>query len=84
MTHSYPLPKLQQDSVNAVLGLLTQEIRNFEQIIKDIEDMIEVSLEYQCLTSVPGVVHLTLQGLSLRLDKSNILKTTLKSINMRN
>ncbi|MCF1633401.1 IS110 family transposase [Streptococcus gallolyticus] len=56
---SYRLPKLQQDSVNVVLGLLAREIRNLEQMIKDIdkaiEDMVEVIPEYQCLTSVPGV-----------------------------
>ncbi|CYY97526.1 transposase%2C IS116/IS110/IS902 family protein [Streptococcus suis] len=51
--------KLQQDSVNVILGLLAREIRNLEQMIKDIdkaiEDMVEVIPEYQCLTSVPGV-----------------------------
>lgn len=56
---SYRLPKLQQDSVNVILGLLAREIRNLEQMIKDIdkaiEDMVEVIPEYQCLTSVPGV-----------------------------
>ncbi|WP_153056588.1 transposase, partial [Streptococcus suis] len=50
---------LQQDSVNVILGLLAREIRNLEQMIKDIdkaiEDMVEVIPEYQCLTSVPGV-----------------------------
>ncbi|MGQ7370518.1 transposase, partial [Streptococcus suis] len=53
------LSKLQQDSVNVILGLLAREIRNLEQMIKDIdkaiEDMVEVIPEYQCLTSVPGV-----------------------------
>ncbi|MGQ7662199.1 IS110 family transposase [Streptococcus suis] len=56
---SYRLPKLQQDSVNVILGLLAREIRNLEKLIKDIdkaiEDMVEVIPEYQCLTSVPGV-----------------------------
>ena len=56
---SYRLPKLQQDSVNVVFGLLAREIRNLEQMIKDIdkaiEDMVEVIPEYQCLTSIPGV-----------------------------
>lgn len=56
---SYRLPRLQQNSVNVVLGLLAREIRNLEQMIKDIdkaiEDMVEVIPEYQCLTSVPGV-----------------------------
>ena len=52
---SYRLPKLQQDSGNVVLGLLAREIRNLEQMIKAIEDMVEVIPEYQCLTSVPGV-----------------------------
>ncbi|MEX2805721.1 IS110 family transposase, partial [Streptococcus sp. H31] len=56
---SYRLPKLQQDSVNVVLGLLAREIRNLEQMIKAIdkaiEEMVEVIPEYQCLTSVPGV-----------------------------
>ncbi|HEM3073682.1 TPA: IS110 family transposase [Streptococcus suis] len=56
---SYRLSKLQQDSVNVILGLLAREIRNLEQMIKDIdkaiEDMVEVIPEYQCLTSVPGV-----------------------------
>ena len=56
---SYRLPKLQQDSVNVVLGLLAREIRNLEQMIKDIdkaiEEMVEVIPEFQCLTSVPGV-----------------------------
>lgn len=56
---SYRLPKLQQDSVNVILGLLAREIRHLEQMIKDIdkaiEDMVEVIPEYQCLTSIPGV-----------------------------
>ncbi|HEM3649127.1 TPA: IS110 family transposase [Streptococcus suis] len=56
---SYRLPKLQQDSINVILGLLAREIRNLEKLIKDIdkaiEDMVEVIPEYQCLTSVPGV-----------------------------
>ncbi|MGU8000387.1 IS110 family transposase, partial [Streptococcus suis] len=48
---SYRLPKLQQDSVNVILGLLAREIRNLEKLIKDIdkaiEDMVEVIPEYQ-------------------------------------
>ncbi|HEV8917747.1 TPA: transposase, partial [Streptococcus pneumoniae] len=56
---SYRLSKLQQDSVNVILGLLAREIRNLEKMIKEIdkaiEDMVETIPEYQCLTSIPGV-----------------------------
>lgn len=56
---SYRLSKLQQESVDVILGLLVREIRNLEKIIKDIdkaiEDMVETIPEYQCLTSIPGV-----------------------------
>lgn len=56
---SYRLSKLQQDSVNVILGLLAREIRNLEKMIKEIdkaiEDMVETIPEYQCLISIPGV-----------------------------
>ncbi|MTV75130.1 IS110 family transposase, partial [Streptococcus pneumoniae] len=34
---SYRLSKLQQDSVNVILGLLAREIRNLEKMIKEID-----------------------------------------------
>ena len=54
-----------------------------KDIDKAIEEIVEVVPEYQCLTSIPGVVKFTLQELSLKLDRLNVLKIILKSLNMR-
>ena len=54
-----------------------------KDIDKAIEEIVEVVPEYQCLTSIPDVVKFTLQELSLKLDRLNVLKIILKSLNMR-
>jgi transposase len=56
---SYRLGKVQQDSIDLVLGVIAREIRSLEKLIKEldkgIQDLVETIPEYQCLTSIPGV-----------------------------
>lgn len=56
---SYRLGKVQQDSVDIVLGVIAREIRSLEKAIKEmdkaIQDLVMTIPEYQCLTSIPGV-----------------------------
>lgn len=56
---SYRLGKVQQESVEIVLGVYAREIRSLEKLIKEldqaIQDLVVTIPEYQCLTSIPGI-----------------------------
>lgn len=56
---SYRLGKVQQDSVDIVLGVIAREIRSLEKLIKElnkaIQDLVVTLPEYQFLTSIQGV-----------------------------